>query len=144
MMGEGRAWMMGRLEHNAAHNKQRHGEINYEAGDVDEGGNKRGGGGSGVSAESLENDREHAAGEGAPEYDAHECDTDGGSEQDAVRTVGMEDHIPKQDAGETDDAKDGAKHKAGLQFTADNAPPVGDGQLAEGHGLDDQGGSLGA
>src|SRR5580698_5940045 len=133
------------LMEDALHDDHGDREIDDEAGDVDKGGDEGCGGSCGVCADFFQDDGEHAAGNGAPEHNADERDTYRDGYEDTVWAIRMgEDQSPQHDAGEADNAKDSTEQEPGHEFTPDDAEPVGNGEFAECHGLDDEGRCLGA
>src|SRR5882762_7483606 len=58
--------------------------------------------------------------------------------------VCMKDLVPEHYPGKADDPQYGAQHQTGNYFPSYHRPPVCDGDLAQGHGLDDERGGLGA
>src|SRR5262245_22908750 len=91
-------------------------EIDDEAGDVDEGGDKGSGGAGGIEAATAKNEREHGTGEGAEHDDADEAATDGEGDDAEVLTVGAAQIVPQQDAGDADHAEDRSKCDASEQL----------------------------
>src|SRR5262245_26203042 len=100
------------------------GEVDDEPGDIHERGGEGGGGGGGVEAEPLEEEREHGAGERAPDDDADQGRGDGEADEQPVLAVEVGDRVPGGDAQEADEAEDGAEEQAGDDLAAEDAPPV--------------------
>src|SRR6266853_1132504 len=146
------------LEDGSLQEQERRGEIDDQAGDVDEGGDQGRGDGGGVQADPAEQEGEHGAHERAPEDDADEGDADGetdlvveaGDVVDRVRAlldelaigivVGEVDPLPDVDAEQADEPEEDAQDEAAGGLATQDPEPVLEADLAQGHGADDEGG----
>ena len=122
------------LKQGAVEDEHGGGEVDDEAGDVDEGGDEGGGGSGGVEAEAFEDEGEHGAGDAAPEDDADEREADGQSDEMPVGAVDCGEGAPEGDATVADGSESQAEECAGGEFAQEDVFPVAEFDFVEGEG----------
>ena len=112
------------LEQRAGEDDFGDGEIDDEAGDVDECSNERSGSAGGIEAAFAKNEGENSAGKSAKSDHAEQAERDGESDQEIVFAVGVPEGLPNQDADQANYTENSAEHNTSGNFAADDPPPV--------------------
>src|SRR5947209_10508419 len=121
------------LEERAAQYDHSDAEVDDKAGHVNERGDEGRGRSGRVEADAAQQQRQHRAGERAPEHYADERDADGHRHEEPVLAVDVREGRPDGDAQEAYDAEHRAEYEARKYFAPHHAPPVAQANLAERH-----------
>jgi len=121
------------LEQNATQDDACHGEVDDQAGDVNERGHKRGGGAGGIQSTTAQDKWQHGTRERAKHDHPDQTTAYGKSDHQIVLPVGPAQRVPKKNSRDADDPEDCSEYYTREQLPADHFPPIAKPNFAERH-----------